>query len=65
MKNQKCENSYYYLSMFQGTNFFLSKYTSKVELCASFHKSGTSNPFQTYFFELQTARTYRQKERDK
>ena len=54
MKNQKFENSYHYLSMFQRTNFFLSKYTSKVELYVSFHKSGTSNPFQTYFFELQT-----------
>ena len=50
--------------MSQRTNFFLSQYTSKVDLYVSFHKSGTSNPFQTYFFELQTARMYRQKERE-
>ena len=49
--------------MFQRTNFFLSKYTTKVELYVSFHKSGTSNPFQTYFFELQTARKYRHRKR--
>ena len=63
MKHQKCENSYYYSSMFQRTNFFLSKYTSKAEIYVSFHKSGTSNPFQTYFFELQTARKYRHRKR--
>ena len=50
MKHQKCENSYHYSSMFQRTNFFLSKYTSKVKLHVRFHKSSTSNPFQTYFF---------------
>ena len=55
---------YQHLSKILRTNFFLLKYTSNLELHVSFHKSGTSNPFQTYFFfELQTARMYRDRKR--
>ena len=62
MKNQKCENSYHYLSMFQRTNFFLSKYTSKVELYVSSTNLAQATHFKHTFLNCkQLECTYRKK----